>query len=110
MMVHSFDNVVDGGTRIVCDNGGQRESDDGKLDFTIVPYEPLCRLVRHYMNGARKYAKDNWKLLGTPDFIDRYKRSALRHLYQYINNENDEDHLSAAVFNIFALIYFEETS
>lgn len=104
-----FDHVQDSGKRLVAENGGQRDTEDGKLDFTILPYEAICRVIQHYMNGAKKYDKDNWKLLGAPEYIERYKRSALRHLFQAINGKVDEDHLSAAVFNILSIIYFQET-
>ena len=35
--------------------------------------------------------------------------SAIRHLYQYLEGQRDEDHLGHAVFNIFAIMHFEET-
>ena len=34
--------------------------------------------------------------------MDRYHSSALRHLVQWINGEEDEDHAAAVMFNLLA--------
>ncbi len=88
--------------------GGNRDNADDKLDYTLVPIEALNRLVRHYMNGLKKYGRDNWKKLSLPADIERYKQSMYRHLIQYLENKKDEDHLAAIVWNAMCLIYFEE--
>jgi hypothetical protein len=90
-------------------NGGNRDSAEGKLDYTLVPIPSLNRLVRHYQNGLKKYGRGNWQLLNEPADIERYKQSMYRHLIQYLSGENNEDHLAAVAWNAFCLIYFEET-
>ena len=88
--------------------GGNRDNANDKLDYTLVPIEALNRLVRHYMNGLKKYGRDNWKKLSLPADIERYRQSMFRHLIQYLENKKDEDHLAAIIWNAMCLIYFEE--
>jgi hypothetical protein len=88
--------------------GGNRDSDEGKLDYTLVPVESMDRLVRHYMNGLKKYGRDNWKKLSLPEDIKRYEQSMYRHLMQYLAGFHDEDHLAAVAWNAMCLMYFQE--
>ena len=41
--------------------------------------------------------------------IGEFINSALRHINQYLEGLNDEDHLAAALWNIGAAIQMEET-
>jgi hypothetical protein len=50
----------------------------------------------------------NWHKLSTPEDIERYKQSMFRHLIQYLEGQDNEDHLAAVVWNAMALLYFEE--
>lgn len=88
--------------------GGNRDSAEDKLDYTLLPIPALKRVVRHYMNGLKKYGRDNWKKLSLPEDIERYKQSMFRHMMQYLSGECDEDHLAAVVWNALSLLYFEE--
>ena len=99
--------IKDSGVRYENEFGGVRDTNEGKPDFTLIPYEALKRVAQHYTNGLKKYGRNNWHNLSTQADMDRFKESALRHLYQYLNGEDDEDHASAAIFNIMALVYFE---
>jgi len=90
------------------DNGGKRDSADGKLVYTLIPIPALRRVAQHYKNGMKKYGRNNWHKLNTPEDIERYKQSMYRHLIQYLDGEKDEDHLSAVVWNAMALLYYEE--
>ena len=47
------------------------DTEDGKYNSA------MRRLAQHYQNGAKKYAKNNWRK-GQP--ISRYYDSAMRHL------------------------------
>lgn len=53
-----------------------------------------------------KYGERN-REKGQP--IERLYESANRHLMQYAMGEKDEDHLAAVMFNIQAILHFEET-
>lgn len=87
---------------------GNRDNADDKLDYTLVPIESMDRLVRHYMNGLKKYGRDNWKKLSLPEDIKRYEQSMYRHLMQYLAGFHDEDHLAAVAWNAMCLMYFQE--
>jgi hypothetical protein len=61
----------------------------------------IQKLAIMYEAGANKYAERDWEK-GRPMLI--FIDSALRHLFQYLNNETDEDHSSAFVWNIISCI------
>jgi hypothetical protein len=64
-------------------------------------YSIMVRLANHYANGAKKYAKNNWRK-GQP--ISRYYDSAMRHLWKMIDGLEDEDHPAALYWNLLAIV------
>jgi len=98
--------IEDSGKRIKYETGALRDIEEGKVKYNLLPPECLKRVAQHYTNGAIKYSANNWKK-GVPS--ERFFSSALRHLMQYWLGEKNEDHLAAVVFNIFGIIYNEET-
>jgi len=64
-------------------------------------FQCFIRLAQHYENGAKKYDEHNWRK-GQP--ISRYYDSAMRHLYKYLDEMEDEDHASALFWNLVAII------
>ena len=99
-----FTDLQDSGSREEFSTGSVRDNGEGKGWFHLIPMLPLERLAQHYENGARKYEKDNWKK-GQP--LSRYYDSAMRHLLKWKEGWTDEDHLSAAMWNIAALVWTE---
>lgn len=97
--------IKDSGNRETYPTGAVRDTSEGKIKWHLIPIEALKRVAIHYTNGAKKYEENNWKK-GIPK--ERFIESACRHWSQYLLGDKDEDHLSAAVFNIFGLIYNEE--
>ena len=97
--------IKDSGVRTVFATGSVRDMHEGKGDMLSMPWAAMLRVSRHYENGAKKYGRYNY-LKGIPvsSFID----SALRHLAKYVAGYDDEDHLSAAAFNILGAIQMEE--
>ncbi len=100
----------DSGQREQYSTGMVRDTRSGKGRFDLIPAEALKRLAGVYERGSVKYGDNNWRK-GAP--YSRFIDSALRHINSYLLNEQsqveqDEDHLSQAVFNLFALIYLEE--
>lgn len=85
--------------------GSVRDSEVGKGRQDLIPLEPLKRLAVHYENGAKKYGDRNWEL---GQEMAGHLRSAFRHLTEFMNGANDEDHLSACVWNIFSFIATEK--
>lgn len=65
----------------------------------------MDRLAKWYELGSKKYADRNWER-GMP--FSRYLDSAKRHLNKYLMGLEDEDHLAAAAWNIFAIMHHEE--
>lgn len=97
----------DSGTRQDYPTGARRDTSAGKPRYDLIPETSLLRLAELMARGAEKYGEHNWKK-GIP--TDRYYESAYRHLISWrLNAEGDnEDHLAAVVFNIFAIMYNED--
>ena len=96
-----FNAVKDSGARENFDTGSRRDTRDGKGRFDLIPHEFLEALARHFENGARKYGDRNWEK-GQP--LSRYLDSALRHMMKARQGLEDEDHLSAAAWNICGIL------
>jgi len=100
-----YDKVKDSGARQSFSTGAVRDIQTGKGRYDLIPAIPLRRLARHYENGSAKYGDWNWSK-GMP--VSRFLNSAIRHLFNYAEGDRSEDHLSAAVFNIFSIEHEEE--
>lgn len=97
--------IKDSGERTEFASGAVRDMHEGKGDMASVPWEAILRLSRHYENGAKKYARWNYrKGINLSSYID----SACRHLAKYQCGCDDEDHLAAAAFNILGAMLVEE--
>lgn len=103
--------VKDSGVREEYDNGFVRDTEDGKHDLTwlfgmsnldLIPQEMLERFVVHMTLGAIKYGANNWQRAQTAESAARFRRSAARHMNQWLLGDRDEDHASAIVFNVWA--------
>jgi hypothetical protein len=102
----------DSGERARFSNGGVRDTQAGKPRFDLllpknVPYldQLLTRAALLMGRGAEKYEDRNWEQFSDQDALDRAKSSALRHLMQLLNDETDEDHAAAVVFNVMVIEY-----
>lgn len=96
--------LPDSGARIDYETGAQREPATGKGRFDLLPPHALKRLAIHFENGATKYAPRNWER-GLP--CSRYVDSLLRHVFAWLEGEDDEDHLAAGVWNLMCLLETE---
>ena len=94
MEKQSIDNTV-------YNTGAQRDGRKGKLRLSLVPHEPLNRVMKRYLDGAETYGENNW-MKGMQYSV--YYDSAMRHLMEFWEGRENEDHLAAAVWNIFALM------
>src|SRR5690242_17631944 len=101
----SYTEVKDSGKRQEFQTGSVRDTRDGKGRYDLICPIALKRLAVHLENGARKYGERNWEK-GQP--VSRYLDSAIRHLYRFLDGYRDEDHLSAAVWNVMAAIHTEQ--
>ena len=79
------------------ETGAVRDIQQGKGRCDLLPPNALLRLARHFEAGAAKYGDRNWEK-GIP--INSFVNSAMRHLLQYMNGEDDEDHICASMWNL----------
>jgi len=93
--------VKDSGKRQVFETGARRDIQVGKGRYDLLPCYAIRRLAEHFEKGAQKYGEWNWSK-GIP--INRYLDSALRHIFKFMDGQNDEDHAIAAVWNLVALV------
>jgi hypothetical protein len=101
--------VKDSGERHQFDTGFVRDTEEGKLDYTLIFDGPMAdRYAAHMTKGAEKYGKRNWMQASTVEEAERFQRSASRHFRQWLRGDDDEDHAAAAAFNIFAYEYVME--
>lgn len=85
------------------------KADNGKLQWTLMPFQQLEDVVKVLMNGAKKYSVDNWKKC---DDTKRYEDALMRHVVAYIkgdklDSEDNISHLAHAVCNCLFLMYFD---
>lgn len=87
------------------ETGAQRDTQKGKSRPDLVPGCAMLRIGRRYGEGAEHYGDHNFEK-GIPS--GRGLASLQRHLEQWKAGDNEEDHLSAVVFNAMLLIFNEE--
>ena len=101
----TFNSVKDSGKREEFVTGSVRDTRKGKGRFDLLPPYAITRLAQHYENGAKKYGDRNWE---KGQYLSRYMDSSLRHLFKYLGGSREEDHLSAAVWNVLGYIETEK--
>ncbi|MFQ6077463.1 MAG: dATP/dGTP diphosphohydrolase domain-containing protein [Candidatus Bathyarchaeia archaeon] len=89
--------IKDSGKRQEFSTGAHRDVQGGKGRFDLLPPRAIRALAIHFEKGCRKYGDRNWEK-GIP--ISRYLDSALRHIFQFLQGEEDENHLIAAIWNL----------
>ena len=92
--------IKDSGARTEFATGSLRDKRVGKGRFDLLPILALVRLAKHFEGGAVKYGDRNWEK-GQP--LSCYMDSALRHAFKYLLGLRDEDHLTAASWNLMCL-------
>lgn len=99
----------DSGARETLANGMIRDVETGKPDYTLVFDGPMFeRWAGLLARGAIKYEARNWMKALDADPVskqfsetqDRYRRSAVRHMVQWLRGDTDEDHAAAVMFNL----------
>lgn len=97
--------VEDSGARQTYSTGAVRDTAENKPRPDLISPFFMERLGVHLRKGAAKYSEWNWAK-GIPS--SRCYESALRHLMQFAQGMTNEDHLSAAAFNIMVIIHNQE--
>lgn len=84
--------------------------DEGKLDWSLLPFDAVEDMVAVLMYGARKYGKTNWQ---KGIAFTRVWNSAMRHLLAWrkqidTDPESGLPHLAHAMCNIMFLTFFSK--
>lgn len=95
----------DSGQRQEFETGMVRDTQEGKPRYDLIPTLALRRVADLYARGAEKYGDNNWHK-GQP--FSRTLASLERHLHQFKQNDTEEDHLAAVVWNALALMHYQE--
>ena len=93
--------------------GAIRDNDTTKPDFIETVSWTAFRKFGEYMTSKKsRYGAGNFKK-GIP--IESYEQSLVRHIQKYLENkyengnqEKNEDHISAIVFNAFGILHEQE--
>ena len=85
--------------------------DEDKLDYTLLPWDQIEKVVEILNYGAKKYGKENWRHL--KDGKNRYAAAAMRHLVSYMKGQDKDEesgygHLYHAITNLLFLAHFNE--
>lgn len=83
------------------------KADNGKTQWSLLPFNELEQVVKVLELGVKKYSKDNWKKCDNPE---RYKDALMRHVVAYVkgdkvDNESGLSHLAHAVCNCLFLMW-----
>jgi len=98
-------NLTDSGKRETFESGAQREPVTGKGRYDLISPFALERLAQVYEKGAGKYTDRNWeKGMKLSVFLNH----ALYHITQFMMGYRNEDHLTQAIWNLIAIIHFQE--
>ena len=92
----------DSGERVQYDSGMVRDTAKGKPDYTLIDEPFLYRWAMLMVRGAEKYGRDNWRKAQGEEELIRFKASAARHMQQWLDGDEDEDHAAAVCFNLAA--------
>lgn len=85
------------------------KADEGKLEWSLMPFKELEEVVKILQFGARKYSLDNWKKC---DNWKRYEDAAMRHLVSYIKGEHTDpesgkSHMAHLICNALFLMWHD---
>ena len=87
-----------------------KKSDEGKLRFSLLPWDALEKVVEVLEYGAEKYGEKNWQK--TEDGYCRYIDAAYRHLKSIMrgfdfDDESDLLHIAHAAASLLFAVHFK---
>lgn len=97
--------LPDSGERSNFDSGAVRDAMTGKGIPSLLPIAALRAASKRFEDGAIKYGRSNWEK-GIP--LSRYVDSIYRHLWAFMEEDEEEDHLGAVVWNAMCLLQTKE--
>jgi hypothetical protein len=95
----------DSGERRQFDTWAQRDDSSQKSRIDLISPFALDRLGQLMRRWAEKYDERNWEK-GMPYSV--YLASACRHLNQFMQWDEVEDHLAWVLFNLMAIMHFQQ--
>ena len=98
----------DSGAREHFSSGMVRDTQSGKPRYDLIDRSFLKRWADLMARGAAKYGEENWRKATGEAELKRFKASALRHLFQYLDGDTTEDHAIAVAFNLSGALMVEE--
>lgn len=90
----------DSGRREEFKTGMVRDTQDDKPRYDLIDGPFLKRWAELMARGAKKYGENNWKKAATQEELSRFRSSAARHLFQWLEGDVTEDHAAAVAFNL----------
>ena len=93
------------GEDVVFPMGAKREFVADKPRYDLISLPAMRRLAIHMAAGVEKYSERNWEK-GMP--MTRYEQGLLRHVFQYMEGDRQEDHAAAVLFNMGCIMHHEE--
>lgn len=96
---HTFE-TKDSGKREEFSTGMVRDTQDDKPRYDLIDRTFLKRWAELMARGAKKYGEENWRKAATEVELARFKASATRHLFQWLDGDISEDHAVAVAFNL----------
>lgn len=81
----------------VFESGAQRSADSDQWAFHLIHWEFLADMAKVLRTGAQRYGAHNWEK-GMP--IEESANHLIKHVYQWLNGDDSEDHLANAACNL----------
>src|SRR3990167_11099024 len=81
--------------------GAKRNASAGKGRFDLLPTRAIREVAVHYESGDSRFGDRNWER-GMP--LSWFLDSGLRHAFQALQGENDENHGAAAAWNLLCFL------
>jgi hypothetical protein len=100
--------VKDTAEHLTYPSGMNRGDKKGKPNYRLIDLDFLKRLAEHLTKGAEIHGRDNWRKANSEEELRDCLDASMRHLVQYLNNETDEDHAMAVVFNLMVAEYIKD--
>ena len=98
----------DSGKREEFSTGMTRDTQDDKPRYDLIDRAFLKRWAELMARGAKKYGEENWRKAATIEELTRFRSSAIRHMFQYLEGDRSEDHAAAICFNVAGAEMVEE--
>jgi len=97
--------LPDSGGRTEFETGSVRDSMEGKGCPNQLPIASLKAVSRRFELGSYKYGPRNWE---KGQCFSRYIDAIYRHLWGFMEGCEEEDHLSAVIWNAMCLYQTDE--